>query len=161
MVGHNLFRFDYKVLWGAPNRAERLPISLAAHRKEEPHRANMSWAGIATIDTLASLKEITGRFLALDNLGMSTLKRGKTDGMSGELAPQMLREGRWREVAAYCRDDVALIRDLFRWGVTKGTIWYVDMRTRKPRYAQPTWASTLAAVASTRGTKVKARKRKR
>jgi len=155
VVGHNLFRFDYKVLWGALNRVEYIPIDLIPLRDEKPDRNNGKWGDIHTIDTLATLKEATGRFIGLDNLGESTLRRGKTDGMSGEKAPIMLREGRWKEVAVYCRDDVALIRDLFRYGVEKGVVWYVDMRSRKPRFAKPNWPAMFDSQARVRGTPVK------
>lgn len=160
LVGHNLFRFDLTVLWGALNRAERLPIALVDMRNEKPDRAKQGWAGIPVIDTLATLKEATGRFVSLDNLGMSTLRKGKTEGMDGALAPVMLREGRKREVVAYCKDDVTLVRDLFRYGVTKGVVWYVDTRSRKPRYARPGWQESFQQLARVKGERVKG-KRKR
>lgn len=155
LVGHNLFRFDLTVLWAALNNLDTIPIPLIDMRDEKPERYRNGWAGIPVIDTLSTLKDATGRFIGLDNLGQSTLKRGKTDGMDGAQAPTMLREGRRAEVIAYCRDDVALVRDIFRYGVEKGVVWYVNLKTRKPRFARPHWNSAFDGLARSRGTKVK------
>lgn len=155
VVGHNLFRFDYLVLWGALQRVERIHINVIPLQEERPEYAKRTWAGIHTIDTLATLKEETGRFIGLDNLGQSNLKRGKPEGMSGAKAPEMIREGRMNEVIAYCKEDVTIVRDLFRLAVKRGTVWYIDMRTRKPRFAKPGWDKQFENLAIVRGSKTK------
>ncbi len=103
VVGHNVLRFDYRVLRAYTERpVDRLP----------------------TFDTLIALRAVIGKRLALGNLGQATLGTPKTaDGLQS-LA--WVRDGRLDLVEEYCRADVALTRDLFRHGLEHGWLAFED-----------------------------------
>lgn len=94
VVGYNVLRFDYQVLSAYERRdLERLP----------------------TFDMLVALKAVLQQRLSLANLGHATLGRGKSaDGLQ---SLRWVREGRLDLVEQYCRDDVALTRDLFQFAL--------------------------------------------
>lgn len=155
IVAHNGFRFDLTVLWGYLRSLDSIPIPLIEMRDEKPEYHKNGWAGIPVIDTLTTLRAETGRFIALENLAMSTVNMEKAEGIDGGQAPILLREGRVREVNAYCRQDVQMLRKVFEYGVGKGVVWYLDTRTRKPRFARPDWAARFSSLARVRGSRVK------
>jgi DEAD/DEAH box helicase domain-containing protein len=97
VVGFNVLRFDYRVLSPYTSEPlERLP----------------------TFDLMVELRRVVRRRLSLANLGQATFGRGKSaDGLQ---SLEWVRAGRLAEVEAYCRDDVALTRDLFRHGIERG-----------------------------------------
>ncbi len=93
VVGFNILRFDYGVLAGVhPFAYTRLP----------------------TLDMLTHVHERLGYRLKLDNLAQATLGVGKSaDGLQ---ALQWWKEGKLDEIARYCRQDVAVTRDLYLFG---------------------------------------------
>jgi DEAD/DEAH box helicase domain-containing protein len=93
VVGFNILRFDYGVLAGVhPFAYTRLP----------------------TLDMLTHVHERLGYRLKLDNLAQATLGVGKSaDGLQ---ALQWWKEGKLDEIAHYCRQDVAVTRDLYLFG---------------------------------------------
>lgn len=158
IVAHNAFRFDLTVLWGALTRAKSIPTFLIEWRNEKPDYMLKSWAGHPVIDTLATIKEATGKFVSLDNLGESTVNMKKAEGMSGAMAPTLLQQGEFLKVITYCKRDVEILSKVFRFGVEKGQVWYIDPYTHKPRYARPGWTYEFSQMAKVRGTKVRKKK---
>jgi DEAD/DEAH box helicase domain-containing protein len=107
VVGFNQLRFDYEVLtaYGARD-LKNLP----------------------NLDILATTFDALGFRVGLDSFGAATLGKGKSaDGLD---AVRWYREGRLDLIEEYCTDDVAVTRDLFRFGVEHGRLGY---RTRTGR----------------------------
>jgi DEAD/DEAH box helicase domain-containing protein len=91
VVGFNARRFDYRVLGG-----------YTAFDLEQ----------LRTFDLLDEIHGRLGFRLSLGHLGEETLGRAKTgDGLQ---SLRWWQEGRVDEIEAYCRADVALLRDLFQ-----------------------------------------------
>ncbi|BBO73675.1 hypothetical protein DSCW_10920 [Desulfosarcina widdelii] len=93
VIGFNIKRFDYRVL--------------SAY-------TDMDFGCIPTLDLLEKVKERLGYRLSLDHLASETLDAGKTaDGLD---ALRWWKEGKMAKILEYCRSDVAITRDLFRFG---------------------------------------------
>jgi DEAD/DEAH box helicase domain-containing protein len=93
VVGFNIKRFDYRVL--------------SAY-------TDLDFGRIPTLDILQDVKDHLGYRLSLDHLAATTLKAGKTaDGLD---ALRWWKEGRMAKILEYCRSDVTITRDLFRFG---------------------------------------------
>jgi DEAD/DEAH box helicase domain-containing protein len=100
VVGFNCLRFDYAVLsaYDPDDLARRWP----------------------TLDLLRAVEAGFGRRVGLAALGEATLGVGKSaDGLT---SLRWWREGRVDDVIRYCRDDVALTRDLYRFGLEQGHV---------------------------------------
>jgi DEAD/DEAH box helicase domain-containing protein len=110
VIGFNLLRFDYAVLAAyAPD----LPGKLAAK----------------TVDLHAYVAERLGFRVSLEQAARATLGRAKTgDGLQ---AVAWFRAGEIERVAAYCRTDVELTRDLYRHGRRYGEIFIPDGGRRR------------------------------
>jgi DEAD/DEAH box helicase domain-containing protein len=104
VVGFNVRRFDYAVLRGYTERdLERLP----------------------TFDLLDAVHARLGFRDSLGHLATETLGEEKSgDGLA---AIGWFREGRSDDLRRYCERDVALLRDLFRFGLEHGFLLF---RTR-------------------------------
>lgn len=107
IVGFNLLGFDYKVL-GA--------YQPAVFEMLTPK----------TLDLLADVHALLGKRLSLDALCGETLGRRKTG--KGDQALRWWADGRRDLVVRYCRDDVALTRDLYHHGCRHGFIRYGSRR---------------------------------
>lgn len=151
VVGYNLLRFDYKVLWGALQQMPLVRIKLIPLARTDPEEWSLH---IPTLDLFAWLKKTTGRFIGLENVGQSTLGKGKAGKIKGIDAPGLLKAGKVREVAEYCTSDVQLTYDLFKWGVEKGTAWYIGT-DRKPHATQAGWQGEFNVRAAAVGERVK------
>jgi len=93
VIGFNIKRFDYRVL--------------SAY-------TDMDFGSIPTLDLLEKVKDRLGYRLSLDHLASVTLDAGKTaDGLD---ALRWWKEGKMAKILEYCRSDVAITRDLFRFG---------------------------------------------
>jgi hypothetical protein len=103
VVGFNLLRFDYQVL---------LPYLPGG------------WQWPRTLDILDQVHQCLGYRRSLAHLAEETL--GATKSADGLTALRWWRQGRHEEVAAYCRQDVALTRDLYLYGRQKGFLLYRD-----------------------------------
>ena len=101
VVGFNVKRFDYGVL------------------------SAYSAVDLGTLNTFDILQDVHRRLgyrLGLDHLAKETLSRGKTaDGLQ---AVDWFRAGDMERLSAYCREDVAVTRDLFRFGLENGHLVY-------------------------------------
>jgi DEAD/DEAH box helicase domain-containing protein len=110
VVGFNILRFDYGVLAGA-----------------HP----FPWRNLPTLDMLAHVHDRLGYRLKLDNLAQATLDVGKSaDGLQ---ALKWWAEGRLDEIARYCRQDVAVTRDLYLFGRENGYVLFSNKAGQKAR----------------------------
>ncbi|EPR44053.1 DEAD/DEAH box helicase domain protein [Desulfovibrio sp. X2] len=101
VVGFNIRRFDYKVLAGV---------------------APFDFASLPTLDMLDVVKNRLGYRLSLDSLATSTLNAPKSaDGLQ---ALEWWKEGRLDLITEYCTHDVAITRDLFRYGHEHGHLLF-------------------------------------
>lgn len=93
IVGFNIQRFDYKVLQGySPFPFDSLP----------------------TFDILKEIKNSLGYRLSLANLTTSTL--GSNKSADGSQALRWWKQGKIKNIISYCRQDVALTKDLYVFG---------------------------------------------
>jgi DEAD/DEAH box helicase domain-containing protein len=110
VVGFNIKRFDYRVL--------------GAYTEMDLRR-------IPTLDILERVKDRLGYRLSLDHLATATLNTGKTaDGLD---ALRWWKEGRMSKILAYCRSDVAVTRDLYRFGRDHHYLLFENKSKRKVR----------------------------
>ncbi|PKN08800.1 MAG: DEAD/DEAH box helicase [Deltaproteobacteria bacterium HGW-Deltaproteobacteria-8] len=110
VVGFNILRFDYGVLAGVHPFA---------------------YASLPTLDMLAHVHERLGYRLKLDNLAQATLNVGKS--ADGLMALQWWKEGRLDEIAKYCRQDVAVTRDLYLYGRENKHVLFSNKAGQKAR----------------------------
>ncbi|MDX1649695.1 MAG: ribonuclease H-like domain-containing protein, partial [Myxococcota bacterium] len=114
VVGFNARRFDYRVLRGYTDR---------------------DLAALPTFDLLDAIHGRLGFRLALGHLGEETLGAAKSaDGLQ---SLQWWREGRVEEIERYCRQDVALLRDLFEHAVRHGYLLFRTRRGERVRLPMP------------------------
>lgn len=101
IVGFNHIQFDYEVL--RPYTTENL-------RK------------LPNLDILLSIKGALGRRVSLDHLAEVTLGLKKSG--NGLEAVKWFREGNTEALERYCRDDVRITGDLYRYGLTNRHLLY-------------------------------------
>lgn len=101
VVGFNHVRFDYEVL--------------------RPY-TNENLRALANLDILQSVESSLGFRLSLDHLAEATL--GKKKSGHGTDAAAWFREGKMDLIERYCKDDVLLTRDLYRFGLENGFLKY-------------------------------------
>jgi DEAD/DEAH box helicase domain-containing protein len=101
VVGFNILRFDYAVLGGL---------------------SRFDFQGLPTLDILADIHAVLGYRLSLDHLARETLGASKSAG--GMQALAWWKEGRIDDIVAYCRQDVAVTRDLFLFGLRHGHLLF-------------------------------------
>lgn len=94
VVGFNISRFDYAVLSGL---------------------SRFDFNTLPTLDILQDIHARLGYRLSLDHLAQATLGAAKS--ASGLQALTWWKEGRIRDIIDYCRQDVAVTRDLFLYGL--------------------------------------------
>ncbi|MGD8369478.1 MAG: DEAD/DEAH box helicase, partial [Desulfobacterales bacterium] len=110
VVGFNIKRFDYRVL--------------------TPYTDLDLW-GIATVDLLEVVHRSLGFRLSLDHLAAATLGQKKTaDGLQ---ALVWWQEGNLDALVTYCRKDVEITRDLYRFGREKGYLLFDDRQGQRLR----------------------------
>ncbi|MHC1712955.1 MAG: DEAD/DEAH box helicase [Solidesulfovibrio sp.] len=110
VVGFNINRFDYKVLDGVT------PLN---------HRT------LPTLDILERVHERLGYRLSLDGLAKATL--GTQKSASGLDALAWWKEGRLDEIITYCKQDVAVTRDLYLFGRDNGFLLFSNKAGRTVR----------------------------
>jgi DEAD/DEAH box helicase domain-containing protein len=101
VVGFNIKRFDYKVLSGY---------------------SGFDFDQLPSLDLLTLVYDQLGFRLSLDHLAEATLGVGKT--ASGLDALRWWQEGRLDDIIAYCRADVRITRDLYRFALKNGYLLY-------------------------------------
>ena len=101
VIGFNTKNFDYAVL--------------------QPH-VSINLKALPSLDILEEIAKILGHRVSLDSIATSTLKMQKTgDGLK---AIRLYREGKIKELADYCLQDVRLTRDIYEYGATHGKLLY-------------------------------------
>ena len=108
IVGFNIRKFDYSVL--------------SAY-------SNSDLLSLPTFDILEDVHRRLGFRLALDHLAKETLGRGKT--AHGLQAVEWFRKGEMEKLTEYCRQDVAVTRDLFLYGLENGHLIYKEKRSER------------------------------
>lgn len=110
VIGFNLLQFDYQVL--------------KAYTQE---RLN----DLKTLDLLQDIYNKLGFRIGLDAIAKATFGSNKSS--DGLTAIRWFREGKLDELIAYCRDDVALTKQVFEAGRDQGCIFYFDRDGRKKK----------------------------
>ena len=105
VVGFNTVGFDYKVLKGY---------------------TMLDFKTIPSFDMIQAVHKANGFRVGLGTLGQETL--GVPKSADGLQALEWFKEGKMEEITEYCRQDVALTRDLFRHGVKDGNFRYNTKR---------------------------------
>jgi len=123
VVGFNVLRFDYEVLSGYSDEADRL-------------------YAVPTLDLMLELETRLGWRPGLDALAEATL--GMAKGGTGLEAVHLFREGRLDELERYCRQDVELTRRLFEVGMRDGFLSVTGRDGAVLRVEAP-WHAGLAA----------------
>ena len=103
VVGFNISGFDYAVLG--------------------PH-ASVSWQDFPTLDMLVSLRKHLRYPVGLDKLAQSTL--GTQKSADGFQALAWWQEGAVDKIEEYCRQDVAVTRDLYLYGREHGHLLFTN-----------------------------------
>ncbi len=120
VIGFNIVRFDYAVLGGL---------------------VDFPWHKLPTLDLLQSVYERLGYRLKLDNLAQATLSAAKSaDGLQ---ALEWWKQGRVKEIADYCTQDVAVTRDLYLHGRDKGHVLFFNKAKQRARLPVD-WAGFVA-----------------
>ena len=123
VVGFNHLNFDYKVL--------------SAYTKANLH-------SLPNFDMHAQLWEEERLRVGLNKLGQHTLGSGKTaDGLD---SIRWWRLGQTDKVAEYCKQDVALTKDLFLHACNEGYLRY-EHRNRARRFDTEHWAGKASVLA--------------
>lgn len=106
VIGFNILNFDLKVLSSYMNK-DYSPSDTLKH--------------VIKIDLLQQIKAITGRRFSLDNLAGATLNTPKSaDGLQ---AIQWFKNGEIDKIIEYCKNDVAITKDLFLFGIQNNEIY--------------------------------------
>ncbi len=103
VVGFNIRRFDYRVLAG---------------------HSDFDFDRLPTLDLLEIVRHQLGYRISLDHLARATLGASKCG--SGLDALRWWRQKRIRELVEYCRQDVAITRDLYRYARNNGYLLFQD-----------------------------------
>jgi len=110
VIGFNIKRFDYQVLKGY---------------------TDFDFMKLNTLDILEEVKKHLGFRLSLNHLAKATLDARKTaDGLQ---ALRWWQQGKMLEIIAYCRQDVKITADLYRFGREKGYLLFMDRNDQKVR----------------------------
>ena len=110
VIGFNVQRFDYKVLSGY---------------------SKFDFGRLPTLDLLQAAYQRLGFRLSLDHLAQATLGVGKAG--SGLDALRWWREGCLDKIITYCRMDVCITHDLYRFARDKGYLLYQESSGQKFR----------------------------
>ena len=102
VVGFNTLRFDYGVLQGY---------------------TSFNLQSLPSLDLMADLQKKLNHRLSLAHLAEHTLG-GQEKSADGLLAVQWWREGKYQQVIDYCRQDVKLTHDLWKYGKEKGYVLF-------------------------------------
>lgn len=115
VIGFNSLRFDYKVL--------ETPALQCGFGKK--------LSSLPTLDILRKVHERLNYNVSLENLASATLNASKNaDGLQ---ALRWWQEGKIAEIAAYCRKDVELTRELYLFGLTNRYLLFTNKACAKVR----------------------------
>lgn len=112
VIGFNVLNFDYPVLkYYTQERLSELP----------------------TLDLLQDIYNKLGFRVGLDALANATLGNAARKSADGLQAIRWFREGKLDELISYCRDDVAVTKQLFEFGRDNKFVAYPDRAGRKQK----------------------------
>lgn len=119
IVGYNLINFDYKVL---------------------NYYTNNDLCQLPTVDMMIDVNEALDRkrSLKLENVAMSTLGYGKTE-QDATIVFDWFKKGLIRNIAHYCKGDVAVTRDVYHYGRDRGIIYYTNINGEKKEVEGIRW----------------------
>jgi DEAD/DEAH box helicase domain-containing protein len=118
VVGFNILRFDYQVLSAyAP-----YVYGLLADK---------------TFDILADIAWRLGHRVSLNSVALATLGRKKIS--DGVQAVYSFRRGELGRVRAYCQEDVALTRDIYKYGQERRCVYYIDVNGKRRKCIPVQW----------------------
>lgn len=108
VVGFNIRKFDYVVLSGY---------------------SAFQFKALPTLDLIETVKETMGYHIGLNDLAAATLGTGKSaDGLQ---ALKWWKEGKISPIIEYCKQDVAVTRDLYLFGRENGFIYFENLAGQK------------------------------
>jgi len=126
VIGFNVKRFDYRVLSG--------------YGFSDPEN-------VQTLDLLEEVHRQLGFRLSLDHLAGQTLGAEKTaDGLQ---ALRWWKQGKIQEITDYCRHDVEITRDLYRFGKENGYLLFKNKAGQQVRVPAP-WQHVSDALSDSR-----------
>lgn len=99
VIGYNLKSFDYGVL--------------------EPYTP-LSFSEVSTLDMMTEIEKELDRRIKLDDVARATL--GSTKSADGLQAVRWFREGKMDRIIDYCREDVRITSEVYRFGRDHGHI---------------------------------------
>ncbi|MFH1156556.1 MAG: DEAD/DEAH box helicase [Pseudomonadota bacterium] len=103
VIGFNILRFDYKVLSGL---------------------SGYDFLSLPTLDLLVNIHQTLGYRLSLDNLARASLNTSKS--ADGLMALAWWKQGCLDKIRDYCRQDVAVTRDLYRFGLENRYVLFTN-----------------------------------
>lgn len=106
IITFNGIRFDYEVL--RPYGLD--PVSLYPK----------------SFDILHEMQRMLGHRVSLENVAYATLDKGKSG--DGKDAVKWYKAGKIEKVIKYCRDDVAITRQIYEYIVKHGYCYYTTLR---------------------------------
>jgi len=110
VIGFNIKKFDFRVLGGY---------------------SDFSFENLPTLDILEDVHQRLGYRLSLDHLASVTLGKKKTaDGLQ---ALRWWKQGRMREIIDYCKADVEITGDLYRYGKKNGYLLFANKAKKRVR----------------------------
>lgn len=111
VVGYNHIGFDFRVVTGV----------MHANRNER-QRLYTELVELNNLDMLVEIKKSLGHRLKLDSIARPTLGIGKSaDGLQ---ALQWYKDGKLDKIIKYCKDDVAVTRDVHQHALEHGELLY-------------------------------------
>ncbi len=111
VVGFNHIGFDFRVVAGVLRAST-----------DERRRLYTELVELNNLDMLSELNKILGHRLKLDTIARPTLGVGKSaDGLQ---ALQWYKEGKLDKIVKYCKDDVAVTRDVYHYALEHGELLY-------------------------------------
>lgn len=111
-----------------------LPLLKAYITRESLEKLNVNTRHIDVMDEIA---KVLGHRVSLVNVAKATLGKGKT--MDGAEAPELLKQGKIKEVEEYCKNDVMLTKEIYEFGKKNKFVKYLDRDTSKLKEVNVQW----------------------
>ena len=108
VVGYNLYGFDYPVV--------------------QQYTSEVQLAKLPTVDMMAVLEKQLGHRIGLDAVATATL--GVNKSADGLQAVRWWRQGRFKEIIAYCQQDVEVTRRVYEFGKLNRYVQFYDKSYR-------------------------------
>lgn len=120
VVGFNSINFDYAVLRGY---------------------SGFNFSSLPSFDICREVHHSFGKRLSLNQLAKNTLNAGKI--ADGLLALKWFKEGKMELIEKYCKEDVRLTRDLFRFGLVYNYLLGEEKNSTSPVKIESNWQEKL------------------